>query len=311
MSGIHSRRRFGFTLVELLVVIGIIAILVGILLPALSRARAQANQVKCSAALREIAHAFTMYSKENRDKYPVVKYDTNPPTVLAKLPDGTNITAFYWSDYLLKYVTHQEYYLQGAGGGAGSGAKQRFEEAKKNVFWGCPSYSGSYWSNVSGQVGQSYSESGYGYNIFPIWNERTTVADYNVYKQYISMDSFSNGIQNGNKAWHSYHEFRPAAEKCLVIETTLWLLWMTPSDPNNHFIEREPGPTVQGAFAYFTGGWNNIDRYRHGKYPPLDSDGYFSNKGGRVSFNILYADGHVSNAGTIQEGFRAIQMRTP
>jgi prepilin-type N-terminal cleavage/methylation domain-containing protein/prepilin-type processing-associated H-X9-DG protein len=104
-----SRRpdpRGGFTLVELLVVVGIIAILIAILLPALTAAREKAKRVQCGADLHTFAQAINMYCNQNKGKVPMhqgganwlwdLSYDTRDwLTDVAKLPQDI----FYCPSY--------------------------------------------------------------------------------------------------------------------------------------------------------------------------------------------------------------------
>jgi prepilin-type N-terminal cleavage/methylation domain-containing protein/prepilin-type processing-associated H-X9-DG protein len=101
-----TKRCNAFTLVELLVVIGIIAVLVGLLLPALNRARRQANQVQCSSNMRQIVMAVLQYTYDNKGRFIPDQMTSSEPGY----PNG-----WFWSNELVElgYIQSPNVYSPG------------------------------------------------------------------------------------------------------------------------------------------------------------------------------------------------------
>jgi prepilin-type N-terminal cleavage/methylation domain-containing protein/prepilin-type processing-associated H-X9-DG protein len=89
----------GFTLVELLVVIGIIAMLVSILLPALNKAREAANMVKCASNLRQVGQAYTMHAAEHKNHVPTAGLIHAPYNATPRgLRDAAKVKYMYYNE---------------------------------------------------------------------------------------------------------------------------------------------------------------------------------------------------------------------
>jgi len=128
----RGKSRSAFTLVELLVVIGIIAILISILLPALNNARKKGNMVKCQSNMRQIGIFMLMFANENKGQLP------RPHTV----PECWELNPKYGDFCIWTRIRSS------AAGYAdlrdGSGVLWRYlkgEEARKGIIW-CPQDNG-------------------------------------------------------------------------------------------------------------------------------------------------------------------------
>ena len=115
----HARRPNAFTLVELLVVIGIIALLISILLPGLSKARQQANLLDCQSRLRTMGQSLAIYVTSNKGSLPwgVVDHNAAWTNTAPFTPSTADQERFNWwmftlSEYMQKDVRGPDGYAR-------------------------------------------------------------------------------------------------------------------------------------------------------------------------------------------------------
>ena len=155
MSNLNRLPRRAFTLVELLVVIGIIAVLISILLPSLNAARRSASNVKCQNNLKQIGMAIVMYADSNDGNIP---WQVWADWTTTNYPAGSQSTHWY------KLIT--PFLSSGKGrDGRTLDPYTMFSSDVAPVIAACPEWDGAArWNTSASSVA---SKPGYGYNALP------------------------------------------------------------------------------------------------------------------------------------------------
>jgi prepilin-type N-terminal cleavage/methylation domain-containing protein/prepilin-type processing-associated H-X9-DG protein len=296
-------RRAGFTLVELLVVIGIIAILIAILLPALQAARKQADRVKCLSAMRQLGSAIFMYANENQGWWPTYRH-TYPGTFSAPVV-GTSRDK-RWHDYIGRYVvgniatnvpvgsaTWTKGDINPEGTQLASFERQMWSPEIKegnNVLWGCPTWNRATYVGTALTINSAF-HNGYGWNAYPFApNDLTTAGGIDTRKRTIV--SNHTNPQTGTHAKGT--KYTRAADRAIILESVhgnlaIPIKWtFAPEGTGGAFPKRPDGL----AFS--------IDFDRHGKLQQ-------GNDQNAQSTNVLYCDGHAAYT-SAREAFRAIRF---
>ncbi|HEX8520946.1 MAG TPA: type II secretion system protein [Tepidisphaeraceae bacterium] len=316
------RQRKAFTLVELLVVIGIIAVLVGILLPALIAARRQAVMTKCLSNLRQLGVCSRMYAEEFKGAaIPVrvggqgtttakgVEYDlwgfkygagagNNKPGICTE-------DAAWWMNFMAHYVSKNY---------KGGSADQSTESAtdQKNMVWWCPAWTGWLANKPAYQKGDvDLQATGYAINFMPTFTRTFPPVGSSIVPpagQRLNIEMSTPGVISLG-TWWKLNKYAPTAERALIMDSYHYFLEALVPPPTNGVLT---GQHVLDGQRYSATPGNQMtgDVYRHGKTPGINGDTYRTT-GGKVSFNILYADGHVANVTDRAEAYRSIRMRFP
>ncbi|HYO09957.1 MAG TPA: prepilin-type N-terminal cleavage/methylation domain-containing protein [Tepidisphaeraceae bacterium] len=228
-------RRRAFTLVELLVVIGIIAVLMGVLLPALAGARRSAQSVRCAANLRSLGAAVVLYANENRGAV---------PTYQTRLPAGVYVP---WYDHLAKYVFNYP-----ASGTPPTIANH--PDFERSIIVGCPRF--PFEKMASTSLGYNTS-TGYGMTALPVAPLEPLEPDgLNYYRS----PGITAATPNGR--YFKLVEFKNPANRALIADANGWG-GLSALDPGPTLYTLPPGYNKKG----------DMDYYRHGRLYDMNRPG--------------------------------------
>lgn len=283
----------GFTLVELLVVIGIIALLISILLPALNAARRSAETTRCLSALRQIGNAYQFYSGDNKGYWPVGRHQY-PGTSNPRF--GNAIGDKRWHDFIGFYLNPNKRVVSFDGtqrldyDGDGKQDQDNISTLKQtnSLIWGCQTFLRAGADNATADVFPGYSMNIYAFA--PATTAVTGVAP----NQRTNWANIDENAALGSSARHGQYfkqtQWRRSSERCLVTDSI---------HPNTSMSATFPIPAPANPIAAsFTIDFNRHGRTRTNTKPDVKS------------LNMLFCDGSAKTVSTY-EGFQAIRFVNP
>ena len=302
--------RSGFTLVELLVVIGIIAVLIGVLLPALNKARKAAQEAQCMSNLRQFGFGFQTYADANKGFLPQDGQDGSNTTYDSKLigrnnpnqaaydatsgeyvPYGVDDPAL-WYNAIPPLINNRSYYslIQDY---VYNGKPQSLPSAGANSIWVCPgasqpesSWKGNGFGEIYAGLGKTDPTTGVG-NYFGLFGvdskNRNNAREFPFYQSYVMNSKLFGQLASGQYInWVKMAQLRPGSDVVLMVEKMMTSgEYAQSSDPEVYNYYPNPGAhnlTPQGYTS-------NIGQ-------PKACNTRFTTQHRHGGF-LLFADGHV------------------